>query len=93
MLFRKKKYDESQIKKHPKRNRKQNKIVKDMIYHLDLIFGEYNTGKFLALILDCLDKMLSEETPSDHMDVRMIEIKFNDYYSVKYDCVKEEYVK
>lgn len=87
------KYDETQIKKHPRRNRKQNKATKDMLYHLDLIFGEENAGMFLAMICDCVDKLLEEKTPTTNMFIRTIEIKFNDFYSVKFDCKKGEYVK
>lgn len=86
------KYDESQIKKHPKRNKAQNKAVKEMLYHLDLMFGEQNAGSFLAMILDGLNKMLREETPSEHLNLRTIEIKFNDCYSIKMDCDTGEYI-
>ena len=61
------KYDKTQLKKHPKRNAEQNKMLKDMIYHLDLMFGENNTGLFLAMICDVLDKMMKEETPSQYL--------------------------
>ena len=79
-------YDESQIKKHPRRTREQNKAVKNMLKHLDLMFGENNAGEFLAIICDALDKMMKEETPSEFINLRTIEVKFNDCYSVKYDC-------
>ena len=88
-----KKYDETQLKRHPKRNAQQNKMIKQMIYHLDLMFGENNTGMFLAMILDCLNKMMKEETPSEHLNLRTIEIKFNDCYSVKLDCDTGNYIK
>ena len=88
-----KKYDETQLNKHPKRNAAQNKAIKNMIYHLDLMFGENTTGLFLAMICDALDKMMKEETPSEYLKLRTIEIKFNDFYSVKFDCEKQEYIK
>ena len=81
-----KRYDETQIKRHCKRNRAQKKMIKDMIYHLDLMFGENGAGMLLAMICDGLDKMMKEETPSDYIELRTIEIKFNDFYSVKLDC-------
>ena len=87
------KYNESQIKKHPKRTKEQNKVVKDMLYQLDLMFGENNSGMFLAMILDGLNKMMKEETPSEYLELRTIEIKFNDFYSVKLDCNTGEYIK
>jgi len=86
------KYDENQIKKHPKRNKAQNKAVKDMLHQLDLMFGENNAGMFLAMILDGLNKMMKEETPSEYLNLRTIEIKFNDCYSVKLDCDTGEYI-
>lgn len=86
------KYDESQIKKHPKRNREQNKKVKQMLHFLDLMFGEQNAGSFLAIICDALNKMMKEETPSEYLNLRTIEIKFNDCYSVKLDCDTGEYI-
>ena len=87
------KYDETQLKRHPKRNAAQNKVIKDMIYHLDLMFGENNTGLFLAMICDALNKIMKEETPSEYLKLRTIEIKFNDFYSVKLDCKTGEYIK
>ena len=87
------KYNETQIKRHPKRNRQQNKIIKDMLHQLDLTFGENNAGLFLAMILDGLNKMMKEETPSEYLILRTIEIKFNDFYSVKLDCDTRKYIK
>ena len=86
------KYNESQIQKHPKRTREQNKKVQEMLYQLDLMFGENNAGMFLAMILDALNKMMREETPSTYIELRTIEIKFNDFYSVKLDCDTGEYI-
>lgn len=87
------KYDETQLKRHPRRNRAQNKAVKDMLHQLDLMFGENNAGMFLAMILDGLNKMMKEETPSEYLNLRTIEIKFNDCYSVKLDCDTGEYIQ
>lgn len=87
------KYDTTQLKKHPKRNRRQNKIVKRMIYQLDLMFGENNSGLFLAMVVDALNKMMKEKTPDRFINLRTIEIKFNDFYSVKLDCDTGEYIK
>ena len=87
------KYNDSQIKKHPKRTKEQNKLVKDMLYRLDLMFGENNAGIFLCMICDGLNKMLNDVTPSTKMNLRTIEIKFNDCYSVKLDCETGEYIE
>lgn len=86
------KYDETQIRKHPRRNRAQNKAVKEMLHRLDLIFGENNAGMFLNMICDGLQKMMKEETPSEYLNLRTVEIKFNDCYSVKLDCDTGEYI-
>lgn len=88
-----KKYDETQLKNHPKRNRAQNKAVKNMLHRLDLMFGENNAGLFLAMICDALQKMMKEEIPSEYLNLRTIEIKFNDFYSVKLNCDTGEYIK
>lgn len=88
----KEKYDRSQIKKHPKRNRAQNKAVKDMIEYLDLLFGENHAGEFLAMICDGINKMLNEITPTTSLNLRTIEIKFNDCYYIKMDCDTGEYI-
>lgn len=86
------KYNKSQIERHPKRNRAQNKKIKNMLHHLDLMFGENNAGLFLAMICDCLDKMMKQETPSEFINLRTIEIRFNEVYSVKLDCDTNQYV-
>jgi len=86
------KYDETQLKKHPKRNREQNKVMKQMIHQLDLMFGENNSGMFLAMILDGLNRMMKKETPSEYINLRTIEIRFNEIYSVKLDCETGKYI-
>jgi len=89
----KQKYDTTQIERHQKRTRGNDKVVKEMLYHLDLMLGEQGTGYLLSMVCDCLDKMMNEVTPSDYMELRTIEIRFNDFYSVKFDCETEQYVK
>ena len=84
-------YDKKQLNRHPRRNKEQNKAIKKMITHLDLMFGENNTGMFLAMICDGLDKMM-KKTPDEYINLRSIEIKFNDYYSIKLDCEKGTYI-
>ena len=63
-----------------------------MLHMLDLMFGENNAGMFLAMILDGLNKIMKEETPSEYINLRTIEIKFNDCYSVKLDCDTGKYI-
>lgn len=89
----KEKLDESQIKNHARRNRSQKKDLKTMIYHLDLLFGEQGTPMIIAMVLDCLNKMMDEKTPSDFLSLRTVEIRFNDFYSVKLDCDTREYIE
>ena len=86
-----KKYDESQIKKHARRTPAQNKAVKQMLYHLDLMFGEQHAGEFLCMICDGLNKLVLS-TPAQSLDLRTIEIKFNDYFSIKMDCDTGKYL-
>lgn len=89
----KEKFDESQIKKHRRRTRKQNKVLKKVIYHFDLMFGEEHTGEFLCMIADGINKMLKEVTPTTHLNLRTVEVKFNDCYSIKMDCDTGEYIE
>jgi len=88
-----KKYDETMIKKHPRRTRHQNKVVKDVIKDFDLMFGEEHAGQFLVMIADGINKMLNEVTPSTHLNLRTIEIRFNEIYSIKMDCDTGEYIE
>ena len=88
-----KEYDQTQIKSHPKRNFAQNRAVKEMMHRLDLMFGENNAGLFLSMICDALQKMMKEETPCEYLNLRTIEIRLNDFYSVKLDCDTGEYIE
>lgn len=88
----KQRYDQSQIKRHPRRTWAEKKMVKRMLKHLDLMFGEYHAGEFLAMICDGLDRMMTKETPTTHLNLRTIEIKFNEIYSIKMDCDTGEYL-
>ena len=87
------KYDTTQLDKHFKRNKAQKKKYKQMLYELDLMFGENNAGLFIALVMDALNKMMREETPSEYLNLRTMEIVFNDVYSVKLDLEKMEVIK
>ena len=87
------KYDTTQIDKHEKRNRKQKKHYKKMLYQLDLMFGENNAGLFISLVVDALNKLMREETPSTYLNLRNMKITFNDIYSIKLDLDKMEVVK
>jgi len=73
-----------------KRNRKQNKAVKVMLAQLDNILGEQDAGMFLAISLDCLNKLVEGV---ESRELRTLEIKLNDFFSVKYDFIKGEEVR
>lgn len=65
-----------------KRNRKQNKQVKLMFWHLDQMLGEQDAGLFLAMCLDLLTKCCSGV---EERELRTLEIKINDFFSKKID--------
>ena len=86
-------YDTTQLKSHPKRNRKQNELLKQTLYKLDLMLGENHAGEVVCILADSLNKMLKEKTPSERLELRSLEIKLNDYFSLKYDFKKGGYVE
>ena len=81
-------YDTTQLKSHPKRNRKQNELVKTMLKHLDLMLGENHAGEFLAMFVELL-KMAVNETPDKKLELRSMEIILNDYFHAKYSASGE----
>lgn len=80
------------MNKQPKRNKAQNKMVKSMLNQLDSIFGPQDAGMIICMLSDAINKLLNEKTPGKSINLRTIEITFNDFYSVKYDYAKGEYV-
>lgn len=68
-----------------KRTREQNKKLKEMIRHLDGMLGETDCGLFIAMICDLMDKFVEGVS---QRNMRTLEIKLNDYFSVKYDFEK-----
>ncbi len=77
------------MKGHVKRTRKQNKLVKQMQKRLDTMLGENGAGLMLSLLCDLLNKFVDGV---DHREMRTLELKLNDYFSVKFDFEKEEIV-
>ena len=71
--------------KRDKRSKEQNKKVKQMIAHLDAMLGEVDTGIFLAMICDLLDKFVDGV---EQREMRTLELRLNDYFSVKFDFEK-----
>ncbi len=78
-------YDTTQLKSHPKRNRKQNELVKTMLKHLDLMLGENHAGEFLAIFVDLLKRAVNE-TPDGKLELRSMEIILNDYFHAKHSA-------
>ena len=76
-------YDTTQLKSHPKRNRKQNELVKAMLKQLDLMLGENHAGEFLAVFVELLKRAVNE-TPDGKLELRSMEIILNDYFHVKH---------
>lgn len=75
-------YDETQLKSHPRRNRKQNELVKAMLKHLDLMLGENHAGELLAVFVELLKRAVNE-TPDGRFELRSVEIILNDYFHAK----------
>ena len=71
------------------KSKKQPDIVNEMFGHLINMMGEEGAGFMIALLCDCLDKLV-QGVPGRR--VRSLELKLNDYFAVKYDFEKEEYV-
>lgn len=91
-------YDTTQLKSHPKRNRKQNELIKTMLKHLDLMLGENRAGEFLAIFVDLLKRAVNE-TPNKKLELRSMEIILNDYFHAKHSAddaqfkIDEDYKK
>lgn len=73
-----------------KRNHYENKKYKEMLKALDGYLGEKDAGMFIAIVLDCFEKLLGKE---DERELRTLEIKLNDFFSVKYDFESEKIVE
>lgn len=70
-----------------KRNKAQNKAVKSMLKSLENLLGEETAGLFIALLVDSLDKFVEGV---EQRGIRTVEIKYNDFFSFKYDMEKSE---
>ena len=67
----------------------RDKHFKRIINHIEEKIGSNSTGAMIAILADALDN-LTEGVES--RNIRCIEIKFNDFYSTKFDFYKGEYV-
>jgi len=73
-----------------KRSLRQKLAYKRMLKQLDGMLGEENAGLFLAMNIDCLEKLVAG---TDGRELRTIKIEFNDYFSVKFDCATGRYIE
>ena len=72
------------------------KLVKDkaiikIIEHIEAKVGSEATGVLIAILADSLDNLTKGE--SESRNIRCMEIKYNDYFTTKYDFEKNEYVE
>lgn len=67
----------------------RDKHFKRVINHIEEKIGSGSTGAMIAILADALDN-LTEGVES--RNIRCIEIRFNDYYSTKFDFERGEYV-
>jgi len=72
-----------------KRNREMNKYYKYCLKDLDNILGECDAGLLIATILKLIHAMQRDNV----LNLRTMEIKFNDYFSAKWDFDEGDYVK
>ena len=66
-----------------------NRKVKMMYKHLERQVGEHNAGLLLAIVCDAFDDFV-KDAPEGRM-LRSIEVKLNDFFSTKFNCIKGEY--
>lgn len=66
-------------------NSKRKKIIKA----LEGMVGKYNSGLLISILCDGLNRYVSGV---EARDMRTLEVKINDYFSLKYDFDKERYI-
>ena len=66
----------------------KDKDFKRIINHIEEKIGGYSTGALIAILSDSLDNLTKGV---ESRNIRSIEIKFNDYYSTKFDFESGEY--
>lgn len=77
-----------------KYNKREDKKIKlQMLSAIESHFeNPRDAGLFIAMIADLLDKVISNDR-TDMIEMRTIEIKINNFFSVKYDFIKDEIIK
>lgn len=62
-----------------------------MYKHLEEMLGDWHAGLLIALLCDAFDNFV--EGSDDGRNLRTVEIKLNDFFITKYNCIKGEYEK
>ena len=68
----------------------RDKHFKRVINHIEEKIGSGSTGALIAILADALDNLTKGV---ESRNIRCIEIKFNDYYSTKFDFERQQYVE
>ena len=68
----------------------RDKPFKEMIKHIETKIGKNGTGILIGVLADSLDNLTKDV---ESRTIRTIEIKYNDFYSTKFDFDKGEYLE
>ena len=66
------------------------KFIKKIIKYLKQKIGSNETAVFISILADSLDNLTKGV---ESRNIRTIEIKYNDFYTTKFDFNKGEYVE
>ena len=73
-----------------KRTRQQNKTFKQIIKNLDEMLGEQDSGVLLSLLHNLLIN-IGEQSNSERITIRSLELTINDFYSTKFNFESGEF--
>ena len=65
-----------------KRTPEMNKYYKRILKDLDGLLGEADAGLFLSIVVKMIIELAADK---DRLNLRTMEIKFNDFFSKKWD--------
>jgi hypothetical protein len=68
---------------------KQQKF-KQIVGAIEGMLGTKDAGLLIAIVADSLVRLAHDH--EDGLNIRSIEIKYNDFYSLKFDCEQNKYV-
>ena len=68
----------------------KDKDFKTMIDFLENSIGQEATGTLIAVLCDSLKSLTNEEVQNRY--IRTVEIKYNDFFTTKFDFEKGEYI-